>query len=88
MKTGRQETAQMFNRRFAIVIYAANQEGTFRTRDISETVVQCSTNAARLYLLDLIELGYIERVTIYEYKATQMLKELFNIAEKKNEYFR
>ncbi|WON79130.1 hypothetical protein OK024_09080 [Acinetobacter sp. UGAL515B_02] len=79
MKTGRQETAQMFDRRFAIVIYAANQEGTFRTRDISESVVHCSTNAARLYLLDLMELGYIERVTIYEYKATQMLKDLFNI---------
>lgn len=79
MKTGRQETAQMFDRRFAIVIYAANQEGTFRTRDISESVVHCSTDAARRYLLDLIELGYIERVTIYEYKATQMLKELFNV---------
>lgn len=79
MKTGRQETAQMFDRRFAIVIYAANQKNTFRTRDISETVVQCSMGAARRYLLDLVELGYIERVTIYEYKATQMLKKLFNI---------
>lgn len=86
MKSGRQKTTQMFDRRFSILIYAVNKKDTFFTSDISEAVVECSTSAARGYLLDLMELGYIERVTIYEYKATQMLKELFNIKGDEDQY--
>lgn len=83
MKNGRPESQLSFDARLNILIYAVNNP-TFSTRDINEAVVSVSLNTIRNVIRELTELGYLERVSIYQHKATDLLLGLFN-KEKNNE---
>lgn len=77
MKNGRPESQLGFDARLNILIYAVNNP-KFSTRDINEAVVSASLNTIRNIIRELTEPGYIERVSIYQHKATDLLLGLFN----------
>ncbi|WP_049175113.1 hypothetical protein [Acinetobacter ursingii] len=77
MKNGRPESQLGFDARLNILIYAVNNP-KFSTRDINEAVVSASLNTIRNIIRELTELGCIERVSIYQHKATDLLLGLFN----------
>ena len=80
MKKGRPLDIVAFENRFQILVYAANNK-SFKTNDIAQAVLSVSNSAIRNYLNDLVQLGYIERISITEYRATDFFKQLFDVKE-------
>ncbi|MCH7391843.1 hypothetical protein [Acinetobacter dispersus] len=78
MKNGRPFDKDAFENRFQILVYAAHSN-SFRVSDVALDVVNASNNAIRNYLKDLMQLGYVERHTIYDYRATDVAKGLFGV---------
>ncbi|WP_312056879.1 hypothetical protein [Acinetobacter courvalinii] len=78
MKNGRPFDKDAFENRFQILVYAAHSN-SFRVSDVALDVVNASNNAIRNYLKDLMQLGYVERYTIYDYRATDVAKGLFGV---------
>ena len=81
MKSGRPFDKDTFENRFQILVYAAHSN-SFRVSDIALDVVSASNNTIRNYLKDLIKLGYVERHTIYDYRATELAKGIFGVAKR------
>lgn len=81
MKSGRPFDKDAFENRFQILVYAAHSN-SFRVSDVALDVVNASNNAIRNYLKDLMQLGCIERFTIYDYRATEAAKGLFGAAKR------
>lgn len=81
MKSGRPFDKDAFENRFQILVYAAHSN-SFRVSDVALDVVNASNNAIRNYLKDLMQLGYVERFTIYDYRATEVAKGLFGVAKR------
>lgn len=80
MKSGPKKIHQMFESRLSILIYAAHRPDPFRVSDVILDVVHSSSQAVRKMLCELIDLGYIEKTTIYDYRATNFTKQLFGVA--------
>lgn len=79
MKSGRKPSAQTFENRMSILIYAVHKVELFKVRDIVLSVVSLPTASVRGILVELIELGYLEKVTIYDYRATTFARQLFGV---------
>ncbi|MFW2152826.1 hypothetical protein [Acinetobacter gyllenbergii] len=84
MKSGRPLDIESFENRFQILVYAAHNK-TFRTNDIALAVVSASLQTIRNYLNELAQLGYIEKITTRDYKATEFAKQLFNVSKRDGE---
>lgn len=78
MKSGRPLDIESFENRFQILVYAAHNK-VFKTSDIALAVVSASLQTIRSYLRELIKLGYIEKISVREYQATEFVKQLFNV---------
>ncbi|MEG2445925.1 MAG: FaeA/PapI family transcriptional regulator [Acinetobacter sp.] len=78
MKNGRPASSDSFENRFQILVYATNNK-SFKTADIALAVVSVSYQTIRIYLNELIQLGYIEKITTRDYRATDFAKQLFNV---------
>jgi len=81
VKNGRPFDKDAFENRFQILVYAAHSN-SFRVSDVALDVVDLSNNSIRNYLKDLMQLGYVERYTIYDYRATEVAKGLFGVAKR------
>jgi predicted transcriptional regulator of viral defense system len=75
----RQEAKIMFASRMDILIYAAHLKRTFTVRDVFNDVIDAHRMTIRNCLRDLIECGYLEKVSIYDFQATHKAKELFGV---------
>ncbi|MEB3790122.1 FaeA/PapI family transcriptional regulator [Acinetobacter sp. IK40] len=84
MKSGRPLDIVSFENRFQILVYATNNK-RFKTSDIALAVVSASLQTIRNYLNELAQLGYIERISIREYRATEFAKQLFNVTTRDGE---
>lgn len=73
----RNEAISIFENRLDILIYAAHAKRTFNVTDVFEAVIDAKRVTIRNCLRDLISAGYLEKVTIYDYKATEKAKQLF-----------
>lgn len=69
-----------FEKRMDILIFAAHSSREFTAKDIHECVVDCQVMTIRKCLKDLIESGYLEKTTIYTFKATEKSKQLFGVS--------
>lgn len=75
----RNEAIAIFENRLSILIFAAHSKKTFNVSDIFEAVIDAKRVTIRNCLKDLINAGYLEKVTTYDYKATEKAKQLFGV---------
>lgn len=75
----RNEAIAIFQNRFDILIFAVHSKKTFNVLDIFEAVIDAKRVTIRNCLKDLINAGYLEKVTIYDYRATEKAKQLFGV---------
>lgn len=73
----RNDSINIFENRLDILIFAAHSRSTFTVSDIFEAVLEAQRVTIRKCLKDLVNAGYLEKVTIYDYKATDKAKQLF-----------
>lgn len=78
MKNGRPPASNSFENRFQILVYATNNK-SFKTADIALAVLDVGYQTIRIYLNELIQLGYIEKITTRDYQATSFAKQMFNV---------
>ncbi|AOA58258.1 hypothetical protein [Acinetobacter larvae] len=70
-----------FEKRLDIIIYAVHATKPFMRKDIALHVINASLHTASNCLTDLVELGYLKRVSIYHYEATEMARALFSTSK-------
>lgn len=75
----RNTAQEIFENRFDILLFAAHTK-TFNVTDIFEAVLDTSRMTIRNCLKDLVESGYIEKFSVYDFRATNKTKELFKVA--------
>ncbi|NUF61556.1 hypothetical protein HUN33_00435 [Acinetobacter bereziniae] len=75
----RNTALEIFENRFDILMFAAHTT-TFNVTDIFEAVLDASRMTIRKCLSDLIESGYIEKLSVYDFQATAKTKQLFKVA--------
>ena len=75
----RNDSINIFENRLDILIFAAHSRSTFTVADIFEAVLEAQRVTIRKCLKDLVNAGYLEKVTIYDYKATDKAKQLFGV---------
>lgn len=73
----RNESKFIFENRLDILIYAVHTPGPFNVTDIFEAVLNTTRMTIRNCLKDLVAMGYLEKISIYDFKATDKAKELF-----------
>ena len=73
----RNESTHIFENRLDILIYAVHTPGSFNVTDVFEAVLDSMRTTIRRCLKDLVEVGYLEKVSIYDLKATDKAKALF-----------
>ena len=73
----RNESKFIFENRLDILIYAVHTPGSFNVTDIFEAVLDTTRMTIRRCLKDLVDVGYLEKVSVYDFKATDKAKELF-----------
>jgi predicted nuclease with TOPRIM domain len=71
--------ARQFERRLIVLNYAVQSLSQFSISDVQKEALDASNSVIRAYLLDLISLGYVERVTVWTYMATEKSKQLFGV---------
>lgn len=65
-----------------VLFFAVRATEPFKLTDLLEAAIDVSTCCASKYVKNLIELGYIEKVTACKYQATNFAKQMFNVTEK------
>lgn len=74
----RNTAQEIFENRLDILIFAVRAK-SFSVTDVFEAVLDTSRTTIRNCLKDLIESGYVEKLSIYDFQATQKAKELFGV---------
>ena len=69
-----------FEKRMDMLIYAVHKKAEFTVHDIFEDAVSIQKMTIRNCLKDLMECGYLEKTSIYTFKATDFAKQLFGVA--------
>lgn len=75
----RPKARSTFERRLDILIFAAHTTKTFTVKDIYECVMDATNLRIRNCLNDLVDGGYLEKTSIYNYQATGKTKQLFGV---------
>lgn len=70
-----------FDRMLNVVLYAAFASKPFTVLDVVNYVLDENRSVAYKCMKQLVDAGYLEKVTIREYQATQKTKELFGGAK-------
>ena len=71
--------SEQFEKRMVILCFAVRTSGLFSISDIQGSGIDAGANSIRTCLLDLMSLGYVERVTVWTYRATGKAKQLFGV---------
>lgn len=74
----RNTALEIFQNRFDILMFAV-RAGVFNVTDIFEAVLDTSRMTIRNCLKDLVDSGYIEKLTILDFRATEKAKQLFGV---------
>ncbi|WP_151711230.1 hypothetical protein [Acinetobacter junii] len=70
-----------FDRMLSVLIYAAFASKPFTVSDVVSYVIDENKSVAYQCMKQLVDAGYLEKVTIRNYQATQKTKELFGGAK-------
>lgn len=76
MKT-KPTASEQFERRLDILIYSAYATTAFTVKDIFDRVFEAQIQVVRSCMTDLVKTGYLEKVSVYKYRATDKTKQLF-----------
>lgn len=68
-----------FEKRMDILVYAVHKQAEFKIKDVIADVIELSPSSVRFCLADLVECGYLEKTSIYTFKATDFAKQLFGV---------
>ncbi|WP_180073730.1 MULTISPECIES: hypothetical protein [unclassified Acinetobacter] len=71
--------AEQFDKRLMVLSFAVHSSTRFSISDLQENGIDASNSSIRTYLLDLMSVGYVERVTVWTYSATEKAKQLFGV---------
>lgn len=71
--------AEQLEKRLMVLSFAVHSSTLFSISDIQRNVMNASNSSIRTYLLDLMSIGYVERVTVWTYRATDKAKQLFGV---------
>lgn len=81
----RDESKNTFEKRLDILIFAVHSNRNITVTDVIDCVIDCvietTRMTARKCLNDLVEIGYLEKVDIYRYKASAKSNELFGVKD-------
>ena len=69
----------VFERRFDVLLYAVRATEVLTVAGICECVLDCSRATAMNCLSDLVSMGWMEKLSITTYQATDMAKELMGV---------
>ena len=65
-----------FQQQLNILVYAVRATELFTNGDIREVVINCGLSRTSVYLRNLVNAGYLEKVTCIRYRATPYAKQL------------
>ena len=71
--------AEQFDKRLMVLSFAVHSSTRFSISDLQKNGIDASNSSIRTYLLDLMSVGYVERVTVWTYSATEKAKQLFGV---------
>lgn len=77
----RDESKNTFEKRLDILIFAVHSNRNITVTDVIDCVLETTRMTARKCLNDLVEIGYLEKVDIYRYKASAKSNELFGVKD-------
>lgn len=66
-----------FEKRLDILIFSVHSKREITVTDVLSCVLETTRMTARACLNDLVACGYLEKTTIYKFKATEKAKQLF-----------
>lgn len=71
--------AEQFERRLRVLKFAVHSKVDFSISDLQASGIKAANSTIRTYLIDLMSVGYVERVTVWTYAATKKAKQLFGV---------
>jgi hypothetical protein len=73
------QSADQFELRLGLLRYIAHLNRSVSISEIQEAEIDKSPRIIRGYLADLIQLGYVQKASIWTYGATEKAKQLFGV---------
>nr|WP_315986274.1 hypothetical protein [Acinetobacter baumannii] len=68
-----------FQNIFDILLFATHATEPFTMKDLRDYVSRCTNNTIQCYVQELIKSGYLEKIHMQPYKATQYAKDILNV---------
>lgn len=68
-----------FEKRLDILIFSVHSKREITVTDVLNCVLETTCMTARACLNDLVKSGYLEKTTVYKFKATEKAKQLFGV---------
>ena len=76
-QTKQSQSADQFELRLGLLRYIAHLNRSVSISEIQEAEIDKSPQIIRGYLADLIQLGYVQKASVWTYSATEKTKQLF-----------
>lgn len=78
-QTKQSQSADQFELRLGLLRYIAHLNRSVSISEIQEAEIDKSPQIIRGYLADLIQLGYVQKASVWTYGATEKAKQLFGV---------
>jgi len=79
IQTKQSQSADQFELRLGLLRYIAHLNRSVSISEIQEAEIDKSPQIIRGYLADLIQLGYVQKASVWTYSATEKAKQLFGV---------
>ncbi|MEN3979055.1 hypothetical protein [Acinetobacter sp. CWB-B33] len=78
-KSDRDRARNSFEKRLDVLVFIVHAGCEITVTDVLDSVLETTRMTARACLNDLVSCGYLEKTTIYKFKATEKAKQLFGV---------
>lgn len=80
-KPSRERARNSFEKRLDILVFIVHAGCEISVTDVLDSVLETTRMTARACLNDLVSCGYLEKSTIYKFKASEKAKQLFGVSK-------